>query len=144
MKIMSLDVGTKRIGIAVSDELGITANGLQTLKRTDNKSDIKKLKNLCSELNVEKVIVGIPYNTDGQISKNGQVIKNFSEKLRKELSLPVDYINEAFTTMDAQQYLLEANMSRKKRKKVIDKLSAVIMLQEYLEQMRENPKNADS
>ncbi|HSG31130.1 MAG TPA: Holliday junction resolvase RuvX [Thermodesulfobacteriota bacterium] len=141
---MSLDVGTKRIGIAVSDELGITANGLQTLKRTDNKSDIKKLKNLCSELNVEKVIVGIPYNTDGQISKNGQVIKNFSEKLRKELSLPVDYINEAFTTMDAQQYLLEANMSRKKRKKVIDKLSAVIMLQEYLEQMRENPKNADS
>lgn len=137
MKIMSLDVGTKRIGIAVSDELGITANGLQTLKRTDNKSDIKKLKNLCSELNVEKVIVGIPYNTDGQISKNGQVIKNFSEKLRKELSLPVDYINEAFTTMDAQQYLLEANMSRKKRKKVIDKLSAVIMLQEYLEQQRD-------
>ncbi len=141
---MSLDVGTKRIGIAVSDELGITANGLQTLKRTDNKSDFVKLKNLCNELNIEKVVVGIPYNTDGQISKNGQLIKNFAEKLKKELSLPVDYINEAFTTMDAQQYLLEANMSRKKRKKVIDKLSAVIMLQEYLEQMRENPKNADS
>ncbi len=137
MKIMSLDVGTRRIGIAVSDELGITANGLQTLKRTDRKNDILKLKNICSDLGIEKIVVGIPYNTDGQISKNGEIIKKFAEKLEKELSLPVDYINETFTTADAQRYLLEANMSRKKRKKVIDKLSAVIMLQEYLEQHRD-------
>lgn len=136
MKYMSLDVGTKRIGIAVSDEMGITANGLETLKRSETKKDIIKLQNLCSELKIEKIVIGIPYNTDGTISKNGESIKNFSKKLEKELSLPIDFINETFTTADAEKYLLEANMSRKKRKNVIDKLSAVIILQEYLEQNR--------
>ena len=138
MKIMSLDVGTKRIGIAVSDEMGITANGLETLKRTETKKDILKLKNLTTELKIEKIVVGIPFNTDGSISKNGQLIKNFAIKIEKELSLPIDYINETFTTVDAEKYLLEANMSRNKRKKVIDKLAAVIILQEYLEQNRKN------
>jgi putative Holliday junction resolvase len=133
---MSLDVGTKRIGIAVSDEMGITANGLETLKRSEVKKDILKLKNLTSELKIEKIVIGLPFDTDGKISKNGQLIKKFSHKLEKELSLPIVYINETFTTADAEKYLLEANMSRKKRKKVIDKLSAVIILQEYLEQNR--------
>ncbi len=142
MKIMSLDIGTKRIGIAVSDEMGITANGIETLKRSETKKDILKIKDIASELKVEKLVIGIPYNTDGSISKNGQMIKKFSEKLEKELSLPVVYINETFTTMDAESYLLEANMSRKKRKKVIDKLSAVIMLQEYLEQNRQHSRDA--
>ncbi len=137
MKIMSLDVGTKHIGIAVSDELGITANGLETLKRSGIKKDFLKLKNIVSELNIERIVVGIPYNTDGTISKSGESIKKFAIKLEKELSLPVDYVNETFTTIDAEKYLLEANMSRKKRKRVIDKLSAVIILQEYLEQKRQ-------
>jgi putative Holliday junction resolvase len=134
---MSLDVGTKRIGIAVSDEMGITANGLETLKRSEVKKDILKLKNLTSELKIEKIVIGLPFDTDGKISKNGQLIKKFSNKLEKELSLPIDYINETFTTAEAEKYLLEANMSRKKRKKVIDKLSAVIILQEYLDQHRQ-------
>ncbi|NIP30755.1 MAG: Holliday junction resolvase RuvX [Candidatus Dadabacteria bacterium] len=134
---MSLDVGTKHIGIAVSDELGITANGLETLKRSGIKKDFLKLKNIVSELNIERIVVGIPYNTDGTISKSGESIKKFAIKLEKELSLPVDYVNETFTTIDAEKYLLEANMSRKKRKRVIDKLSAVIILQEYLEQKRQ-------
>jgi len=137
MRIMSLDVGTKRIGIAVSDEMGITANGIETLKRTETKNDILKLKNLTSELKIEKMVIGIPYNTDGTVSKNGEIIKKFSNKIEKELSLPIVFINETFTTADAEKYLLEANMSRKKRKKVIDKLSAVIILQEYLEQIRQ-------
>lgn len=137
MRIMSLDVGTKRIGIAVSDEMGITANGIETLKRTETKKDIVKLKNLISELKIEKIVIGVPYNTDGTVSINGEIIKKFSNKIEKELSLPIVFINETLTTADAEKYLLEANMSRKKRKKVIDKLSAVIILQEYLEQIRQ-------
>jgi len=134
---MSLDVGSKRIGIAVSDEMGITANGIETLKRSETKKDIVKLKNLISELKIEKIVIGVPYNTDGTVSINGEIIKKFSKKLEKEISPPIVYINETFTTADAEKYLLEANMSRKKRKKVIDKLSAVIILQEYLEQIRQ-------
>ena len=77
MRIMSLDVGTKRIGIAVSDEMGITANGIETLKSTETNNDILKLKNLTSELEIEKMVIGIPYNTDGTVSKNGEIWRSF-------------------------------------------------------------------
>lgn len=136
MKILCLDVGEKRIGLAVSDELGIIANGLGTIRRKDTKTDISKLKNICTQLSIDKILIGVPYNIDGSVSRNGEKIIKLAKKIEAETALPVDYINEAYTTVDAQKYLLEADMSRKKRKKVIDKLSAVIMLQEYLEQQR--------
>lgn len=136
MKILCLDVGEKRIGLAVSDELGIIANGLGTIRRKDIKTDISKLKNICTQLSIDKILIGVPYNIDGSVSRNGEKIIKLAKKIEAETALPVDYINEAYTTVDAQKYLLEADMSRKKRKKVIDKLSAVIMLQEYLEQQR--------
>jgi len=133
MRILALDVGTKTIGVAVSDELGITANGVKTLKRITAKGDIQELKELVREFKPAKILIGLPYNSDGSVSKRGEQILKFSKQIEKSLSIPIVYWDESFSTVNAEKYLLEANLSRKKRKKVIDKMAAVYILKEYLD-----------
>ena len=136
MRTLALDVGTKTIGIAVSDELGITANGITTIQRKSLKDDLHELDILIKEYKPGEIIVGVPYQMDGSVSERGQQILNFAEKIREAFSLPIVFWDESFSTVNAEKKLIEGNMSRKKRKKVIDKIAAVFILQEYLETKR--------
>ncbi len=132
MRILALDVGTKTIGVAVSDELKITANGVKTINRKNETNDINELKSLVGEYSPEKIVVGLPYRMDGSLGERGQNIEKFAKKIESKIKLPLEFWDESFSTVNAEKALIEGNMSRKKRKKVIDKMAAVIILQDYL------------
>jgi len=135
MRIMGLDVGIKRIGIAISDEMGWTAQGHSVLVRGKPKDDLQKLADLCAEYKIEKIVLGFPRNMNGTVGPKGEEIQEFGRELEEYLSLPLDYWDERLTTVAAQRVLLEANVSRQKRKGVIDKLAAVNILQGYLDRL---------
>ena len=136
MRTLALDVGTKTIGVAVSDELGITANGITTIRRKSLKDDLNELDALLKEYKPGEILVGVPYQMDGSVSERGEQILKFAEKIKSTFALPVVFWDESYSTVHAEEKLIEANMSRKKRKKVIDKVAAVFILQEYLESKR--------
>ncbi len=136
MRILALDVGTKTIGVAVSDELGIAAHGVTTIKRVGVKRDIEALRKIINQYNPSEILVGVPYNIDGTVGKRGQDILRFAERIKKAFSLPVEFSDESFSTVDAEKMLIEADIGRKKRKRVIDKMAAVFILQWYLENKR--------
>jgi len=136
MRTLALDVGTKTIGVAVSDELGILANGVATIRRKDLRRDLKLIREFIEEYHPSEIVVGIPYNTDGALSERGKNILNFANVVKRTFLLPVQLWDESYSTADAEEVLLEADLSRKKRKKVIDKMAAVFILQDYLEQKR--------
>jgi putative Holliday junction resolvase len=136
MRILALDVGTKTIGVAVSDELGIAAHGVTTIKRVGVKHDIEALRKIINQYNPSKILVGVPYNIDGTVGKRGQDILKFAERIKKAFSLPVEFSDESFSTVDAEKMLIEADIGRKKRKRVIDKMAAVFILEWYLEEKR--------
>jgi len=133
MRIMGLDIGTKRIGIAISDELGWTAQGHSVLKRGKRADDLRKLAALCAEFQVERLVLGYPRNMDGSIGPKALEIQELGSILQEYLGLPVEYWDERLSTVAAQRTLLEADVSRQKRKEVIDKLAAVNILQGYLD-----------
>jgi putative Holliday junction resolvase len=132
MRILALDVGTKTIGVAVSDELRIAAHGVTTIKRTELKRDLDAIGRLINHYNPSEVLIGVPYNSDGTVSKRGEGILEFAKKVKEKFSLPLDFWDESFSTVSAENILLEADLSRKKRKRVIDKMAAVIILQDFL------------
>ena len=135
-RIMGLDVGDKTIGVAVSDLLGMTAQGVETIDINEQIKDfkIKRLKELVNEYNVGKIVVGLPKNMDNSIGFRGEATLYFVEVLKKKIkSVEVILQDERLTTMGAERVLLEANVSRKKRKNVIDKMAAVLILQTYLD-----------
>ena len=133
MKILGLDVGSKTIGVAVSDELGITAQGVTTLKRKGLNHDIMQLLKMIEEQKAGKVVVGLPKNMNGSLGKQAQKAISFAEKLKLSFRLSVELEDERLSTSKAEKFLIETNRSRKKRKKVIDKMSAVIILQSFLD-----------
>jgi len=135
MRIMGLDVGKKRIGIAISDEMGWTAQGHSVLVRGKPKDDLQQLADLCAEYKIEKIVLGFPRNMNGTVGPKGEEIQEYGRELEEYLSLPLDYWDERLTTVAAQKVLLEANVSRQKRKGVIDKLAAVNILQGYLDRL---------
>ena len=136
MRILALDVGTKTIGVAISDELGITANGVTTIIRKGLKRDMEELKKIVDEYCPEEIVVGVPYQMDGSLTVRGDRILFLAEKIKAAFSLPVEYWDESYSTVNAEKVLIRADVSRKKRKKVIDKMAAVFILQEYLESKR--------
>ena len=133
MRILGLDVGSKTIGVAVSDELSLTAQGLTTLKRKVLKQDIKQLLKVIEENSVEKVVVGLPKNMNGSLGPSAEMVISLIGELKKFVDLPVVTWDERLSTVAAQRVLLEADMSRKKRKRVVDKVAAIIILQGYLD-----------
>ncbi|OGE23195.1 MAG: Holliday junction DNA helicase RuvA [Candidatus Dadabacteria bacterium RIFCSPHIGHO2_12_FULL_53_21] len=136
MRILALDVGTRTIGVAVSDELGITANGVATIKRKDIEYDKSELAKFIDLYAPSEILVGIPYRSDGGVGKRGQEIMKFADILKDAFDLPVIYWDESFSTADAERFLISADVGRKKRKQVIDKMAAVYILAEYLESKR--------
>ncbi|MFO7153065.1 MAG: Holliday junction resolvase RuvX [Bacillota bacterium] len=133
MRILGLDVGVKRIGVAVSDELGITAHGVGVIVRSSIKEDIQAISDFVQKYKIGKIVVGMPINMNGTLGPKGEEVKAFGEKLRKDLNVEVQYWDERLSTVAAERVLIDADISRKKRKKVIDKLSAVVILQNFLD-----------
>ena len=133
MRILALDVGDVRIGVAVSDPLKIIAQGLTSIKRVDIKEDTKAIRHLVSQHEVEKVVVGLPKMMDGEIGIQAQKVLSFVESLQTEIDVPVVLWDERLTTLAANRVLIEADMSRRKRKKVVDKVAATLILQGYLD-----------
>lgn len=135
-RLMGLDVGEKTIGVAVSDLLMITAQGVTTIKRTSMKKDMEELKKLIDEYQVRKLVVGIPKRLDGSIGIQGEKVLKFLEKMKKYIDLPVELEDERFTTAMSEKMLIEADVRRKKRKEVIDKLAAVQILSGYMQRIK--------
>jgi putative Holliday junction resolvase len=136
MRTMGLDIGSHTIGIAVSDELGITAQGLKTLKRKSMREDFKEIATIIRQFEVEKIVVGLPKKMDGTLGTQAEIVLKWIKALKDEIPVPVVSWDERLSTVGASKVLLEADLSRRKRKKVIDKLAAVLILQGYLDQNR--------
>ena len=132
-RIVALDVGDATIGVAVSDELGITANPVKVIRRTKSiKADLRTVEEVLSELNAEKVVIGLPLTQDGEEGIQAGKVKDFSGRLTRRLRIPVELFDERFSTVEAEDVLIEMDTSRKKRRKVIDKMAAAVILQGYL------------
>lgn len=132
MKYIGLDIGDKNIGIAISS--GIIAQGLCTYKRVNDQSDIEYIKKIVVENSVFKVVVGLPKNMNGSIGFQGEKVIKFCENLKEILEddVEIEFMDERLTTVLANNFMLEADMSRKKRKNIVDKIAAQIILQDYL------------
>lgn len=141
-KIMALDVGDKTIGVAVSDALLLTAQGITTIDRIGIRKDTAKVLELIKKHNCGTLIIGLPLNLDGTDSVQTENVKDFKLMMDNKLmssgmkDVKTKFQDERFTTIMAEKVLIEADMSRKKRKKVIDKQAAVLILQSYLDSVR--------
>ncbi|PIU57866.1 MAG: Holliday junction resolvase RuvX [Deltaproteobacteria bacterium CG07_land_8_20_14_0_80_38_7] len=138
MKILCLDVGEKRIGLAASDALGITVNAIGTITRTTKQKDFSEILRYLSENNAEKLVIGLPLNEEGEIGVSAKKILKFVKELKgflhnKKHDMPVETWDERYSTAEAEAYLIGFDVSRKKRKKVIDKMAAVMILRSYME-----------
>jgi putative pre-16S rRNA nuclease len=133
MKILGLDLGSKTIGVAISDDLLLTAQVLTVIRRTVLKKDLEAVFALVEKYGVEEMVVGLPINMDGSKGESAQRTENFIEILRRSSSLKVIPWDERLSTVAAERILLEGDLSRKKRRKVIDRLAAAYILQGYLD-----------
>lgn len=132
-RIVALDVGDATIGVAVSDELAITANPVTTLRRSRSiKADLCAVEQLLADLDADEVVIGIPLDTMGEEGIQAAKVKDFTERLARRLRIPVVNWDESFSTLDAESALIETGISRARRRKVIDKLAAAVILQDYL------------
>lgn len=135
-RIMGLDVGDKTIGVAVSDLLMITAQGVTTIKRTNLKQDIRELKKIIDEYKVTKIVSGLPKMLNNTVGIQGEKVLEFLEKLKKHIDIPIELEDERFTTSISERMLIQADVKRKKRKEVIDKLAAVQILTTYMQRTK--------
>ncbi|QGT98905.1 Putative pre-16S rRNA nuclease YqgF [Candidatus Syntrophocurvum alkaliphilum] len=135
MRIIGLDVGDKRIGIAISDPMGWTAQPHSVLTRKNIEKDLDEILKICKEYEVNKIIVGLPLNMNGSYGPKASEITNFSQQLEEYSKISIEYIDERLTTKSAERVLIDADISRKKRKQVIDKIAAQNILQIYLDRL---------
>ena len=136
-RCIALDVGNKTIGIAVSDLLGLTAQGIETIQRKSNKEDLKRLGELISDYNVTTFVIGLPKNMNGTEGERCQVVREFGAKVSNAYpNLHIVFWDERLSTVAAERSLIAADVSRRKRKKVIDKMAAVHILQGYLDGLK--------
>ncbi len=135
-RVMALDLGKIRIGIALSDIMGIIASGYQTFERTqDEQKDMLSLASLAKEKDCATIVIGLPLNMDGSIGASAKASYEFGEKLQAYTNAKIAYWDERLTTASAERALLAADVKREKRKKIIDKVAATIILQSYLDKL---------
>jgi putative Holliday junction resolvase len=133
MRILGLDLGSKRIGIAISDELGWTAQGMETLHRHRGKDEVREIREIARQYGVEKIVVGLPRNMDGSLGPQAEMTLGFVQELREMLDVPIITWDERLSTVEATKTLLSADLSRKKRKRKVDMTAAILILQSYLD-----------
>lgn len=138
-RILALDVGHKRIGVALSDPMQITAQGLTTLSRRSPSKDLGAIREIVEQHDVGAIVVGLPVRLNGSIGPEASAVNKFIEQLREALDLPVMAWDERFTSVQAEQALLEGGVRRDKRKTLRDKVAATLLLQSYLDSQKEAP-----
>ena len=132
-RILGLDLGQKTIGVAISDPLGFTAQGLTTIRRSNKEKDIEDLRKICDDYKVETIVLGLPKNMNGTIGPSGELAMAFGKLIEEELKIEVKFWDERLTTVAAHKAMLEADLSRNKRKKIVDKVASTYILQGYLD-----------
>ena len=132
-RVLGLDVGSKRIGIAVSDLLGITAQGLATLQRQNKRLDFEKLAKVVEEFGITQIVVGYPLRMSGEEGVQAEKMRRFAEELRGRFQLPVHLWDERLTSAEANRLLRETDMSIRRRGQVVDQMAAVLILQSWME-----------
>ncbi|MFA5093682.1 MAG: Holliday junction resolvase RuvX [Candidatus Omnitrophota bacterium] len=138
MRIIGLDVGEKRIGVAVSDPLGIIAQGLTVIERKVPGEDICAIVDIINEFKADSVVVGMPINMDGTRGKSADKVTEFVDTLKAAVKIPVNTYDERLSTKESERFLISSDVSRKKRKNVIDKIAAQLILESYLERIKNN------
>lgn len=136
MRILGLDYGSRTCGVAVSDPLGLTAQGLETIVRKEEnklRRTLARIQELCKQYGVETIVLGLPLNMNDTIGPRAEKTLLFAEQLRRRTGLPVVLQDERLTTVEAEQTLIEAGVRREHRKQYVDKLAAVLILQGYLD-----------
>lgn len=133
MRTMGLDYGDKTIGVAVSDEFGWTAQGIEVIRRTSPTADLERLREIMVQYDINEIVVGLPKNMNGTIGSRGELSIQFAETLSENLGIPVHLWDERLTTVAANRTLLQADVSRKKRRQVVDKMAAGLILQGYID-----------
>ena len=148
MRILGLDVGSKTVGIAVSDPLGVIATGVTTIDRVGIRKDTGKVIDYIKEYGCETVVIGLPLSLDGEDSVQTQKVRDFRTMLENKLrssgplsKVKVEWQDERYSTVEAEEVLIEANMSREDRKKIIDRQAAIVILQRYLDRMPRKEEN---
>jgi putative Holliday junction resolvase len=131
-RVLALDVGKKRIGLAVSDELGLTAQGIDTLARTRIRDDLAALQHIAAHWNVRTLLVGKPLHMSGSESRQSEYTREFAERLAKSLRLPVVYWDERLTSKEAERLLREGGASLLQSRQAVDRMSAILILESYL------------
>ncbi len=135
-RILALDVGSRRIGLAVSDPLGITAQGLETLHRKNKRTDLEHLERVIRDYGVKEIVVGLPLRMSGAEGIQSEKMAVFADDLRKRFGLPVHLWDERLTSAEANRILRDAELSIEKRKQAVDRMAAVLILQNFLESRR--------
>ena len=142
MRILGLDVGNKTVGVAVSDPLGVIATGVTTIERVGIRKDTGKVIDYIKEYDCSTVVIGLPLNLDGEDTLSTERAREFRRMLENKLKssgplskVKVEWQDERFSTVEAEEVLIEANMSREDRKKIIDRQAAIVILQRYLDRM---------
>ena len=132
-RVLGLDVGSRRIGIAVSDGLGITAQGLETLERANKREDYEHLRRVIREYDVKEIVVGLPLRMSGVEGTQSEKMRAFAEELEKKFKMPVHLWDERLTSAEANRFLRETELSIEKRGKAVDRMAAVLILQGWME-----------
>ena len=133
MRILGLDYGSKRIGVAVCDELGMTAQGLATITRKNRRQTLEEIAGFIRTYNAEKIVIGYPIRLNGTEGIQCEKINRFASLLESSFSLPVIKWDETLSTKEAEEILIRTNIARKKRINIVDKLAASLILQGYLD-----------
>lgn len=136
MRVLGIDMGQKRIGIAISDEMGITAQALKTVVRVGTETDLEAICSLVREYGVTEIVIGYPRNLNGTPGRHAEEYAAFGRELQKKSGVPVYFWDERLTTVAAEKALLEGNMERRRRRRVIDRVAACLLLESYLNRKR--------
>jgi len=140
LRLLALDLGSKTIGLAVTDALGLTAQGLPTLRRMNKRNDLEHLRRVIRQYGVGELVMGLPLRLSGDAGTQAAKVEAFAEELRKKFKLPVHLFDERLTSVEANRVLRESEMSIRRRAEVVDQLAAVLILQGFLEARRSGVK----
>jgi len=141
-RVLALDIGTKRIGVAISDELGWIAQPMTVIKRKSDEQVLRRIEEIVKKNEVSEIVVGLPLTLRGEIGKSACMVLAFVEKLKEYLHIPIITWDESFSSAQAEKALIQADISRLKRKKVIDKIAAALILESFLKARSENKNSA--
>lgn len=134
-RILGIDYGDVRIGLAISDPLGLTAQGLEVIRRQTESEDMQRIAEVIQTYDVQKIVLGFPKNMNGTIGPRGEITQQFAKQLEQEFQLTVVLWDERMSSLAAERILIEADVRRNKRKQVVDKMAAAIILQNYMDSL---------